>query len=194
MIHIDYVHSYYVNYVTATDHACFNARKPDLSTIFNAPKNGTIIGIQLNYINGFVTCDDKGYAPYTTNWGCSITRLGFFTMFLRVRDASNFIGDLYYPQNTTFDIQIWDDPNWFLEPPTTDWSEYHENCQCNLGIYNLTTANARNSSSYSLINPSYNVTTSDQFMLQYLEACCHDYLNNEDNNGTTCASVDFLYS
>ena len=175
--------------VRATNAACFNAQFFIFSTIFNAPQNGTIAGIQLNYINGSVNCDDDllSSSP-STYWGCSKNRLGFFTMFLRVTDAAFFTGELYYPQNTTQDIQFWADPSW---PPDV---KNHSDCQCNLGIYNLTTANASNSPSFHLINPLYNVTTNDQFMLQYLKACCPTYFRDGTNFGTTCASVDFLYS
>ena len=192
--------------IQGSNWVCFDAKNYYSVTTLTAPKNGTIAGIQLRYITGSVSChmeDDSSY----TKWGCGYGALKFYTMFLRVTDEDNFIGDLYYPQRTTQvnhihllchlhlsmclntqDIQIQDDP-----PGSSD---YVGNCShgCVLGPYTLTnTANA-SSPSFTLIQPTYDVTTSDLFMLQYLEACCPDELNISDNDGDTCAYIDFLYS
>ena len=86
--------------IQATDNAQINAKNYGSVTTFHAPKNGTIAGIRLRYIEGSVSCD-KYYDDSYTKWGCAHGPFKFFTMFLRVTDRDSYVGELYYPQSTT---------------------------------------------------------------------------------------------
>ena len=94
---IEYIHSASIEDfdVISAGNACFSASSSDESTIFNAPQNGTISGIQLTRINGSIQCDN-----IDSYWGCNDNSEGslFYVMFLHLTDISNYKGELYYPQ------------------------------------------------------------------------------------------------
>eukprot|EP01084_Bolivina_argentea_P054406 99780_1 len=156
--------------IPASD-ACFSSKQYNKSTIFHAPKSGTLAGIQLLHINGTVKCSATSDDTF---WGCNDNNKSprFYTMFLKVTDSKKYIGNLYYPSHDTLNIHT------ILNP----------NIQCShgciSGTYNMTTANALNTSNFTLIKPFYSILDTDTFMLQYLSACCpsFDTINNKDQH------------
>eukprot|EP01084_Bolivina_argentea_P277181 473141_1 len=174
--------------------ACFNAKTYDESTIFNAPKNGTLLGIKLHYLNGSVTCTTNSSSTY---WGCQNNDPSrFLTFILRITDSSGYYGQLYYPLPQTDNATLTDYSG------NENFKTYYTNCErgCVYNSYTLNNKSPIDSIDYTLFNPQYNVTTTDQFMVQFSEACCNELrraYNNDpvgkDNAGTTCASVYFIY-
>eukprot|EP01084_Bolivina_argentea_P050629 93119_1 len=154
----------------ASTKACFNAVNRELSTIFNAPVSGTIIGVELVHESGAVYCNGQGY----TNWGCEYFGQGMLTYLEKVVEMGNDLGyptgEKYYPTSATDDITTEYDYGWSK-------------------VYKMSTFNIY-SERVLFINPKYNVAQSDQFMLQYSEA---DGASRGDNAGTACASVYFMY-
>eukprot|EP01084_Bolivina_argentea_P050630 93121_1 len=154
----------------ASTKACFNAMDRELSTIFNAPVSGTIIGIKLVHESGSVYCNGAGY----TNWGCEYFGQGMLTYLEKVVEMGNDLGyptgEKYYPTSETNDITSEYDYGWSQ-------------------VYKMSTFDIY-SEQVLFINPKYTVTQSDQFMLQYSEA---DGESRGDNAGTACASVYFVY-
>eukprot|EP01083_Nonionella_stella_P210399 761734_1 len=168
--------------VLASDNACFNAIERDESTIFNAPLSGTLMGIELIYQSGSVNCDRYNYS----HWGCARSFHDYvwddfphkkddpFMIFLeQVTDSTSYTGTKYYPTMRTDDIinitKIEDYLCWYHMDPES------------FTIHSPLMA---------LINPTYIVSTSDTFMLQYGEASGQ---SNGDNDGSVCASVYFIY-
>ncbi len=81
--------------ILASSNACFSSVDYTQDT-FSAPNNGKIIGIKLIYNNGGVTCStDAGLV----NWGCS--GRGFTVELLHVIDSKEYIGETYYPKQST---------------------------------------------------------------------------------------------
>ena len=163
--------------ILAHSNACFHAQLSNQSTIFNAPVNGHLTGIKLVYINGSVTCVDNFDQSTWVKWGCYDP---FYLNFIHVTDASNHIGEAYYPQTNTAGFSL------------TGSGTYYSECDvdaCGYHQYLLENQTA-NDTEMTWVGPSYNITTDDLFMLQYSEACCS---YGVDNHGTTCADVYFLY-
>eukprot|EP01084_Bolivina_argentea_P285439 489494_1 len=179
----------YTNFSLAIDdyetvfasNACFSAKDYTQSTIFKAPKNGTLYGIKLQHLNGSVTCDSM--FPQT-KWGCDIF---FLTFFLRlIENTTDYYGQLLYPTNNTQDVIVQPLNN----TDNIDFSSCLRGCIYNR--YEMFNYDA-SSTNYSLISPAYNVSTNDRFMLQYSEACCFDLLLPYNNSGSTCAAIQFIY-
>ena len=93
--------------VLAQENAVFYATKQYYdSTIFNAPRNGTINGVTLTYKTGGVSCKgcSKNQYKNLTYWGCkeeSHAPSRFHVMLMHITNPSNYYGDLYYPQIST---------------------------------------------------------------------------------------------
>eukprot|EP00483_Globobulimina_turgida_P003337 UN03343 len=153
--------------IMAYSNACFNAVDKETSTQFYAPLNGTIYGIVLGHLSGGVTCDY--HSMRNTNWGCLYDDNALMT-YMHKTD-----GTFLYPDTNggTTDVIIDNTDN---------------------GWYHMTSANI-DSASITFTQPQYEVTTDDQFMLQYSEAflagTTHD--STVDNSGIACAIVYFLY-
>eukprot|EP01083_Nonionella_stella_P156791 508145_1 len=152
--------------VLASDLACFNAVERNESTIFNAPMSGTLMGIELIYQYGSVDCGENSRWR-TSHWGCSWEdKDNPLMIFLeQVTDSTSYTGTKYYPTTLTDDINI-----------------------TKIGYY---MKNGHHSDyTFALINPTYVISTSDTFMLQYGEASGQ---YNGDNDGSVCAGVYFIY-
>ena len=94
---------------------------------------------------------------------------------------------MYYPIYTETDNV----PYVQLPTSTYDYSKCDGNTGCIYANYIVAGIDANYASNFTLISPSYNVTTADQFWLQYSEGCCH--IAWQDNSGYTCATVYFIY-
>eukprot|EP01084_Bolivina_argentea_P112027 199807_1 len=178
----------------ATNNTRFNAKDYSKSIKFNAPKNGTITGIRLNHVSGYVTCGTLSKNP-TTNWGCFHDggTPKFFTVFLHV--THDYYGTVYYPTADTQGVSI---SNNSAQPGDP---YYYGDCArgCIFPNYNVSGHSPITSPNFTLFEPSYNVTINDEFMLQFTEACCPSAKTpggskaSYDNQGTAWVKVFFLY-
>eukprot|EP01084_Bolivina_argentea_P209824 357337_1 len=166
----------YTKILAAAD-VCFSAKNYDESVLFNAPINGEIIGIELRHSNGTVSCNNVDFSY----WGCNdASDNSFFIQFMKVTDNVNYIGDIYYPTNDTINYSVH-----FQQT----YSGRLGDCQL---IQWLLTDTSSTNTMIKLIEPSYDVQISEQFMIQYNEAYCA--VSIADNTGTSCVDVYFLYS
>eukprot|EP01084_Bolivina_argentea_P137635 242399_1 len=174
-----------------------------LSTIFNAPKSGTITGIILSHLSGGVSCkgcccnDNLGYKNLTY-WGCkgspdatSVLNV----MLMKITDESTYYGQVLYPALSTKGVTI---AKYY---PEYDYRSCDRGCHIQwTGSYYMNGYTAF-STNLTFIDPSYNVTTQDKFALEYAPACCSEFIpiNNHptgiayDNCGSGYAKVYFLY-
>ena len=195
------MHAVEYEHVLAGKNAYFHSKKYDESTIFNAPRNGTIGGVILIHKDGSVSCkgcccnDNLGYKNLT-NWGCkgeSYAAPRFYTMLMRIDNPKTYYGDVFYPQSTTqvilyipidihththtplsFDQQGISIRN--VSNPTYDYSKCKRGCHIdNQGTYIMTEYDAF-SPNITFIDPVLNVTTDDAFALEYSEACCSEWI------------------
>eukprot|EP01084_Bolivina_argentea_P041108 75863_1 len=97
--------------------------------------------------------------------------------FLKVTNAASWVGTTYYPKSAT---------DGFVEGTIISCSR-----GCTNGRYTLSPYSP-NDPEFIFMNPSYTVTTSDQFMFQVSEGCCLHTV--EDNQGSGCATIYFLYN
>eukprot|EP01084_Bolivina_argentea_P140263 246634_1 len=145
--------------VLASSNACYPSTTYT-ATIFNAPEDGTIVGIKAVHNSGSV---HFGGGNPAENWGSS----GFQVEFLKVTNAASWIGTLYYPQADT---------EGFTQ---SNFVSCGRGCVNNhYGLSPYTNADDE----IIFMNPSYSVTTSDQFMFQTTEGCC--LYTTADNSGT----------
>lgn len=163
----------------ATNKTCFSATNTTKSTYytFNAPLDGIIEGIKLEYSSGIgVTC---AIAHSKSYWGCGIYDLMVILMKINVTNINNNngIGEMLFPN-----LQI------------NGLFYHYERCsKCSIDNYEIYNVTPDDDILY-LISPSYtyNVNTDDTFLLQYCETVCGHTIG--DNSGTTCAKVYFLYT
>lgn len=160
----------------ASDLACYDAKSFETEYYFNAPAAGSLVGIELEWVSGGVTCDYSRY-PYE-NWGCDgwgTDRL-FMNLLQHQNDGSK---DRIYPTSSTDGLT-----------ELGSWS-CSNGCTARYSVF----SGVYDAASPSLVwvdeaNP-ITVTTSDTFSLQYSEGCCGS--STGDNDGTACAKVHFLY-
>jgi len=163
--------------IEATDNACYSATTFVTDYDFAAPRDGTIVGVELEYVSGGVTCAYGHYA--LSNWGCDgIDDDYLWINFLR--NNADGTETTLYPTSTTDDVSN-------LNSYTC--SNGHG---CNVFRHQMS---GYDPSSSSLVfmddsNP-ISVTKSDTFSLQYSEGCCGS--STSDNSGTACAKVYFYY-
>ena len=168
--------------IEASSNTCFSATDTTTSSsyLFNAPENGVIKGIKLSYNSGSgINCNVNRY-PYSP-WGCTASKI--MVMLIRVTDTSLATGEIIYPTLDTNDV---------------DSSTYGNTlCYDSFGTACPNKYVMGSSNSYTdpllLVSDSttFSVTTSDIFSLQICESICAYTL--QDNGGTTCATVTFLY-
>eukprot|EP01084_Bolivina_argentea_P256072 431005_1 len=154
--------------ILASSNACFNGGNA-ISTIFNAPKDGILLGIRLVRNSGSFNCFTNNY------WGCEAQGGNIRTSFLKVTDATNYVGTQYYPR---YPVTKEVTSTLVVSDCSAKGSLYYY--YVDAGIY---------ATEFTLTYPSYYVTTSDQFMLQHYNGHC----NHFPTSGTVCASVYFIY-
>ena len=191
---ISYGQSY--EYVLASDHACFSAIAYNSSDIIKAPRNGTLSGVQFIYNDDSagLLCGQSANGVKASRWGCNKDDSNgnhnnrSYTFLLKIVDKTRYYGDLYYP---IYDETV--DVNMVIPGSQHNYTQCLGNYGCIYGSYWLNGVDANYASNLTLIEPSYNVTTNDEFWLQYSEGCCHAASYYADNSGSTCATVYFIY-
>jgi len=161
----------------ATDNACFSATQFLTAYDFHAPADGEVVGVELEYRSGGITCN---FARSLTKWGCN----GHYNDWLMV----NF---LEYGDDGS-DSAIF--PSSTMEGMTS-FAKYGS-CSNGHGCSGTFKMSAYTYDSATLVmkdeeNP-FTVTTADTFSLQMSEGCCGT--STGDNVGVSCAKVYFLYS
>eukprot|EP01084_Bolivina_argentea_P096556 173586_1 len=137
--------------VLATSNARMDSRYWDLTTIFNAPMNGTLLGVRLVYISGSMKCSDESNSY--SRWCCVDPRSRMDTRIWHVNNSDDRTGEVYYP---LFGItQGWD--NRILSSSDDCYADILE-----------------------FISPSYEVTQYDEFSLLYDEVKVDFYLPNNN--------------
>ena len=152
------------------------------STVFNAPQNGTISGIKAVYASGSPMTCNMYCSSERTKWGCiapcwsSGPGRKFMVEILKVTDATNRVGITRYPTDYT---------SGYLRQST-------QSCirGCTQWFYEMDGQDI-NDTNITWDGAIYEVTTSDQYMLQSGEGCCETATS--DNEGYVCAQIYFLY-
>ena len=164
--------------ILATENACYSATAFVTDYNFQAPVDGTVVGVELEYVSGGVTCDYRNYAQ--SNWGCDGIDDDYLWMnFLRINNDGT--EDTLYPTTTTDDV---------LNLQSYSCSNGRG---CNVYRNQMNGYDPYSSSIVFMdtANPIA-VTVDDTFSVQYSEGCCES--STGDNSGTACAKVYFYYS
>jgi len=154
----------------AAENVCYSATSFQSDSNFNAPVDGDLIGIELEFASGGVTCDHRNYA--NTHWGCHWNSGAMMVQMI------NVAGGTLYPTATTQNV---------------DSLYTYASCDCDVFRYYMTGYDF-DSDVLRLVdadNPN-TVSVDDAFSLQYSEGCCSS--STGDNEGTACADVYFIYS
>ena len=166
--------------IRASDNVCWNGRDWSVATeyIFYAPLDGQISGVRLSWKSGWIRCNSGIRRTY---FGCGD---GAMTVQLvRIINERTLSGNTYYPRVNdtvhTYDAVLCQDAN----NPDDHGCEYVS--------YSMLPYVEPWEPIFEWIEPKYNVTQDMLFMLNDGVACCG--INNDDNNGTSCAEVWFLY-
>ena len=167
--------------------ACAYA-KTYTATIFNAPQDGTIVGVKA-VINKdqseSMSCDTS--RSLQSNWGCykdagTYYRKLFMVEIMKVTNSANYQGFTIYPTDDTPGY-AYSSSAWLLS------------CSrgCTQRHYYMGAPIRQDPRNDSVIwtGGSYDVTTNDQFMMQCGEGCC--VTSTSDNSGIACAQIYFLY-
>ena len=163
----------------ASEETCFDSINASFASdyMFNAPYDGIIEGMVLFYedsaLSVGVTCALANPLNY---WGCIPNWL--MVTLQNVTNKTTATGSVLFPTSDGYN----------------NISITAGNCaECNIHYYIM---DDYDSYADPLIvqsrNTRYTVTTDDVFSLQMCEAACKT--TGGDNNGTTCASVYFIYS
>ena len=152
------------------------------ATVFNAPQNGTIAGVKAVYASGSpMTCNSQ-CSSERSKWGCispcfsSNVKRKFMVEILKVTDAPNRVGITMYPTGFTTGYLL------------------HSTGTCTRGctqIFYEMDGQDVDDNNITWDGAIYQVTTSDQYMLQVGEGCCGSHTG--DNAGYVCAQIYFLY-
>eukprot|EP01084_Bolivina_argentea_P044009 81032_1 len=173
--------------IEASSNACYDARSRTFSScsgqydsIFYAPADGIIEGVKLVHNTGAVQCYTYYHNYYTlSNWGLC-DHVGVIIM--SINDETNYLGNILYPVNGRTDGLYY----WFAFP-----SAVNDNAGTIPNSYEISGYN-QESDYLIFMNPKYNVSKMDKFMLQYTEAYVQS--SHSDNVGVGYASIYFLYA
>eukprot|EP01084_Bolivina_argentea_P265605 450278_1 len=161
----------------ASENVCFNAKKKLYDYTFNPPANGIISGIKLVHTSGDVRCSQLD--TLGTAFGCG-NGWGAPNGALLVEMIEEIPGEkkTYYPATGTdgFNLQ--------------SGLTCANGGGCSYAWYELA-GYAGDETEIQFNNPTYEVTKSQEFSIQYGEGCCGE--STEDNSGTACAKVYFIY-
>jgi len=157
--------------VVASESVCYVATGYTTDWIFNAPMNGNIVGVEMEYLSGGVKCGGS----QLVNWGCGDR----MDISLVRHNDDNSIDDVVYPTSDTNDLTSLS--NWGCS----------RGCTVHSSRYSDVTAYSATADWIDEVNPVA-VTTNDRFSLQYGEGCCGS--STSDNGGTACVKLSFVYS
>ena len=160
--------------VLAQKSACYDATSFVTDSNFNAPFSGELIGIELEFASGGITCDYRSYA--NTHWGCHYSNYDF--MVQMIKEGAN--AGTYYPSGSTENVNS-----------ISNYGSCSNNCDVLRYSMNGYDSDSDTLRLVDTANP-HTVSVDDTFSLQYSEGCCGS--STGDNSGTACADVYFLYS
>eukprot|EP01084_Bolivina_argentea_P265606 450284_1 len=161
----------------ASENVCFNAKKKLYDYTFNPPANGIISGIKLVHTSGDVRCSQLD--TLGTAFGCG-NGWGAPNGALLVEMIEEIPGEkkTYYPATGTDGFNL------------RAGLQCTNGGGCSIGHYDLAGYTGE-ATEIQFNNPTYEVTKSQEFSIQYGEGCCGE--STEDNSGTACAKVYFIY-
>eukprot|EP01083_Nonionella_stella_P283097 963466_1 len=161
----------------AAENVCFNAKKKLYDYTFNPPANGIISGIKLVHTSGDVRCSQLD--TLGTAFGCG-NGWGAPNGALLVEMIEEIPGEkkTYYPATGTDGFNL------------RAGLQCTNGGGCSIGHYDLAGYTGE-ATEIQFNNPTYEVTKSQEFSIQYGEGCCEE--STADNKGESCAKVYFIY-